>query len=307
MQNGNSIDTSLHRSGKLPTLNADLRSFGPATADLDGRQRPVLSYGDYLKSPLTAGLNFGGDLPKLSTDLLSNTNRLDRADSSPKSLQRNGSIERLSSQKTPPTKATPTRTKSGQPEKVEASPHSKLKAVTRTPPLEKQRRSLVQEKKASSLDDFIYAQSGTSQPPPGESSIKSLELKRQENVLYAPIDPRTHRMRPHSEVWYQQKEAEIRARGGRKANFGKATQRMKEQRAKDSPRDFEAALPDRVLRNENWVNALRWFDDPVPHGESRVNTTPTTPVKTKRPYRRRQLTSTSNLNERLAGEQLVGD
>lgn len=305
IQNSKSMDTNLH-PGKLPTLNADLHSLGSTTTDLDGRQRPVLSYGDYLKSPLTAGLPFSGDLPKLNADLLGSVNRSHPADSSPRSLQRNGSTDIASSQKSPPVKATPTRTKPGQNEKVAASPHSRLKAITRTPPLEKQRRSMAQEKDASSLDAFIYAQSNASQPPPGGSSIKCLEMKRQESVLYAPIDPRSHRMRPHSDAWYQQKEEEIRARGGRKANFGKATQRMKYQGSINGPQTCEAGLPDRVLKNENWVNALRWFDSQS-HGGSQNNVVSNTPGKTKRTYKRRQQTSTSNSSETLIGGPTMGD
>lgn len=306
LQNGNSVDTALYPSGKLPTLNADMRSFSSATADLDGRQRPVLSYGDYLKSPLTAGLTFGGDLPKLGADTFNNENRSHRTEPSPKSLHTNGSIEKISDQKMPPKKLTPTKTRPGQNEKVSASPHSKLKAITRTPPMEKQRRSLVQEK-VSDLEKFIYAQSGTSQSPPaGAGPIRRLQLKRQKTVLYAPIDPRSHWTRPHSEAWYQKKEEEIRARGGRKANFGKATQRMKAQRSKQDSETFEAGLPDRVLENGNWVSALRWFDEQNNDGSQAIATS-STPVKTKRPYKKRQPDSTSNSSERLASGHPLGD
>lgn len=304
LQNGKIIDTALYRSGKLPTLNADMRSFSSATADLDGRQRPVLSYGDYLKSPLTAGLTFAGDLPKIGAGTFSAEDRSLGAVSSPKS-HTNGSFEKMSDHKSPPKRITPTRTRPAQNEKVSASPHSQLKAITRTPPMEKQRRSLVQER-VSNFENFIYAQSDTSQPPPGGQSIRRLELKRQKTVLYAPIDPRSHWTRPHSEAWYQRKEEEIRARGGRKANFGKATHRMKVQRSKQDSETFEAGLPDRVLENGNWVSALRWFDEQS-NGGSQTVPTSSTPIKTKRPYRRRQPDPTSNSSERLAGGHPLGD
>lgn len=306
LQNGNRIDTALPRSRKLPMLNPELRSFSAATTDVDERQRPVMSYDDYLKSPLTTALNFGSDLPKPKTESLSNANRLPEAETNPKILQRNGSLERITSKTSPPAKVTPTTTNPGQTERVSSSPRSKLKAITRVPPLEKQRQSIVQKKEASSLDTFVYTQSCTSQPPPGGGPIKCSELKQQESVLYAPLDPRTHRMRPHSEAWYEQKEVEIRARGGRKANFGKAAQRMKLQRLKDGPQNFEAVLPDRVLQNENWVSALRWFDERSQGGPPNKPTSDS-PAKTKRSSKGRKPIAASNSGEKLANGQPQGD
>lgn len=296
MKNGKSIEKTLQQPAKLPTLNDDMRSFSSATAEPGGLQRPVLSYDDYLKSPLTAGFSF--ELPKLSSDGLSDATRSQRGNLGSKSPQGNVSNEKISNQKAPPANVMPTRPKPVQHERVSSSPHSKLKATTRTPPMGKQRQSFIQEKIVSSLDTFIYAQSGASQPPPGAELIKPSDVKQQESVLYAPIDPRSHRMRPHSAIWYQQKEQEICSRGGRKANFAKATQRMSFQRLNAGSPGFEAALPDRVLNNEDWISALRWFDDQR-RGGSRVESTPTIPVKTKRPYKRRQPAS-ANSGERLA-------
>lgn len=289
LQNGESIDTNLPHSGKLPTLNGDLHHFAPVNADISARQRPVLSsYGDYLRSPLTAGLNFSSDLPRLNAGPIGNANGTHLADSRLRDAQKTDSSEKIQSQKAPPTKTTPTRTKPSQNEKVSASPHSRLKPISRTPPLEKQRRLLVKKQDTSSLDDFIYGQPGSSQPPPGvERPHKYQEPKKLKNALYTHIDPRSHRMRPHSEEWYRQKEEEIKARGGRKANFGKAAQRMKDQRLKEDPESFETGLPDRVLNNENWVSALRWFDGQNV-GEPQASIVPATPIRAKRSYRRRQ-------------------
>lgn len=55
----------------------------------------------------------------------------------------------------------------------------------------------------------------------------------QPQYLYANVDPRIHWMRPRSNSWHVAKQAEIRARGGRKANFGKAAQRLARQRRHD--------------------------------------------------------------------------
>lgn len=291
MQNSNILNhTAPHQSAKLPTLSADLRSFNSAATDLDGRQRPVLSYGDYLKSPLTSGLSFGGELPKLNADVSSSTNHPHRAAST-------------SSQKPPPIKVTPARMKPEQNEEVSASPNSGLNDITRASLSEKQSQSLIHKKDTSSLDSFVYAQS--LQSPAGGASIICSELKQQESVLYAALDPRSHRMRPHSEAWYQRKEEEIRARGGRKTNFGKAAHRMRLERLNGDR--LEARLPDRVLQNENWVSALRWFNDQSHEGASQTSATSSTPTKLKRPYKRRQPTSTSISDEKPTGGQHFGD
>lgn len=293
MQNGNVLSHTVpNQSAKLPTLSADLRSFSSAATDLNGRQRPVLSYGDYLKSPLTSGLNFGSELPKLNADVSSSTNHPHRTAST-------------SSQKPPPTKVAPARMKPEQNEALSASPDSVLNDITRAPILEEQHQPSNHKKDTSSLDNFVYAQSLQSRP--GGAPIVCSELKQQESVLYAALDPRSHRMRPHSEAWYQRKEDEIRARGGRKTNFGKAVHRMKLERLKLNGDGLEARLPDRVLQNENWVSAIRWFEDQSRGGASRTSATSSTPTKLKRPHKKRQPTSTSVSNEKPTGRQHFGD
>lgn len=293
-----------HQPAKLPTLSPDLRSSNSAATDLDGRQRPIRSYENYLKSPLTAGFGFGGELPKPHADASSSTNRPNRAGST----SSRKSPTKVIPTKVAPTKVIPTRLKPEPKEKehslkLSASPKSRPDAITHAHPSEKPRQSLT-EKDTSNLDSFVYAQS--LQSPPEGALINRAEPRRQESVLYAALDPRTHWMRPHSEAWYQKKEEEIRARGGRKANFGKAAQRMKRERLKGDT--LEARLPDRVLENETWVSALRWFDDQSHGGASQNNATPSTPIKPlKRPHKRRQPTSTSIPDEKLTDGQQFGD
>lgn len=289
-QNG---DSNIPQPAKLPTLNGDARPFAPAAAKVQEKSATVYSsYGDYLKTPINDV--FGIESNVTSIQLNGTANRPHRAESSPMNNSRNASLESVQKQKTTPTrttptKATPSKTKASQSEKISPSQYPRLKPVARTPPLEKQRRRLA-ELDTSVLDAFVYGQQCSSQPPPGvERRHEPPEPKQQDNVFYAHIDPRIHRSRPHSEAWYQQKEAEIKARGGRKANFGKAVQRMKEQRRKEGPADFEATLPDRVRHNEDWVSALRWFESEGQDGTAAPQSaTPTTPVRTKRPYIRRK-------------------
>jgi hypothetical protein len=174
--------------------------------------------------------------------------------------------------------------------KVAKSAYGGLKPVVRTTLLERQRQMLTETYDISALDRFIYGQEGASQPPPGMvARIENEPLKR-ENVFYGQIDPRIHWTRPHSDEWYKKKEEEIQSRGGRKANFGKAAQRMREQRLKENPDEWEESLPERVRNDEAWLGAMRYHHS-LTHGV-RSNQAPQTseqqpPVRKKRAYRRR--------------------
>ncbi|KUI59605.1 hypothetical protein VP1G_06862 [Cytospora mali] len=175
-------------------------------------------------------------------------------------------------------------------EKVTKSPYSGLKFITRTPPLEKQRRHLAETVDTSALDKLIYGQEASSEPPPGvEEPLEEAPRKRQD-VSYVDIDPRTHWTRPHSDEWYRKKEEEIKARGGRKANFGKAAQRMREQRLNENPDAWEEHLPDRVKNNEAWLGAMRWFHSREQGRQASASSQANGHVplvRKKRPYRRR--------------------
>lgn len=304
-QNG---DSNMPRPAKLPTLNGDAHHLAPGAAKVQERPATLCSsYGDYLKTPLNDG--FGIENNVTNIHLNGHANRPHRVEPSSRENSRNVSLERVQRPKTTPTKATPTKTTSSktrgsQGEKISPSQYPRLKPVARTPPLEKQRRRLA-EQDTSVLDAFVYGQQCSSQPPPGvERRHEPPELKQQDNVFYAHIDPRIHRSRPHSEEWYQQKEAEIKARGGRKANFGKAVHRMKEQRLKEGPEDFEATLPDRVRHNENWVSALHWFESGGRDGTAAPQAAApmTPPVKTKRAYIRRKPLAQPTPDKKASGQ-----
>lgn len=185
----------------------------------------------------------------------------------------------------------PTPTNPKKRERVAKSPYAGLRIFTRTPPLEKQRRRLAETLDSSALDSFIYGQEASSEPPLGVEKPPEQQTKKRQDVYYGNIDPRIHWTRPHTDEWYRMKGEEIKARGGRKANFGKAAQRMREQRLKEDPGAWEEDLPDRVRNNEQWLGALRWV-----HSQeqgSQPSETPqaigpvSPPVRKKRPYRRR--------------------
>lgn len=313
-QNGN---LSMPQPAKLPTLNGDTPSFSPGNSKAQERPATVYSsYGDYLKTPINDVL--GVDSSIASSQLNGNTARSVQPGPGPRprSNSKRESLDRIQRQTTTPSlvvspKSTPSKSKSSH-TKISPSQPVKPTVVALTPPLEQQRRRLA-EQDTSILDAFVYGQQCSSQPPPDVDRRHDLpEPKQQDDVFYAHIDPRIHRSRPHSEEWYQKKEAEIKARGGRKANFGKAVQRMKEQRLKKGPDDFETTLPDRVRHNEQWVSALRWFEaggQESPAVEQSVASAsppapvmPATPVRTKRPYVRRKPFVPRGAERRAAGQ-----
>lgn len=175
-------------------------------------------------------------------------------------------------------------------QKIAKSAYGGLKPVIRTPPLEKQRQHLIETRDISALDRFIYGQEGSSHPPPGLRATGEHEPVKRGNVFYGHIDPRTHWTRPRSDEWYERKEEEIKSRGGRKANFGKAAQRMREQRLKEDPGEWEESLPERVRNDEAWLSAMRYHHSRT-HGVASVHKPQPSEqqpaVRKKRPYRRR--------------------
>lgn len=112
----------------------------------------------------------------------------------------------------------------------------------------------------SSFDVLIYRQEDASAPPRGVQ-IPKLDAPRSfqppDEPYYAHIDPRLHWPQQHSERWRKAKQEEIQARGGRKANFGTAKVRMREQRLREGPAEFEDQLPDRIREDPAWVRALK--------------------------------------------------
>ncbi|KAK4463348.1 hypothetical protein QBC42DRAFT_164521, partial [Cladorrhinum samala] len=120
------------------------------------------------------------------------------------------------------------------------------------------------------FDMLIYSQPDARPPPPGYSQLKlkpkppvrvpSPPQIQTDEPVYANIDPRIHWPQHHSAEWHAKKQVEIQARGGRKANFGRAAQRMREQRQVQhvpSAEEFEASLPEKIAGNPAWVRALK--------------------------------------------------
>lgn len=93
------------------------------------------------------------------------------------------------------------------------------------------------------------------------------------------MDPRVHWTRPRSTEWHANKQAEIKARGGRKANVGMAAQRLVRQRQQAEtagaapepsttatstneprvPSVWVGELPGDVLHNKAWTALMGTF------------------------------------------------
>jgi len=150
------------------------------------------------------------------------------------------------------------------------------------------------------FDNWIYSQEGASKPPPGvvvrqpmqrtnghgaSGPARGRGAQDEASQLFLRVDPRVHWNHNKSDEWYQRRMEEIRRRGGRKANFGKAASRMRARRREEAliqsvtslgqsrnesgsekfgrPIDFsdvpESELPDMVKSNPNWMKAVAWM------------------------------------------------
>jgi hypothetical protein len=146
------------------------------------------------------------------------------------------------------------------------------------PALDKAQRPGAPAKRDSELDfdSLIYGQEGAASPPRGifvnpRKTRKPPPLPKPEppdEPFYTHIDPRVHWPQQHSAEWYEKKLREIQARGGRKSNFGKAAQRLKQQREKEGPISFEESLPQKIRENPAWVRALKELHEDQPQEEA---------------------------------------
>ena len=105
------------------------------------------------------------------------------------------------------------------------------------------------------FDARIYAQEGARSPPQGITlpALPTTRPQRIDEPRYLHIDPRIHYPQQHSEDWHAAKQAEIKARGPKKANFGQALCSLRRQR---QSRGWETPLPNKILENPDWVKAL---------------------------------------------------
>ncbi len=105
------------------------------------------------------------------------------------------------------------------------------------------------------FDASIYAQPGASSPPPGVALPAFLTAPPSQQQKDEPLYPQ-----PHSVPWHAAKQAEIQARGRKKANFGRAAQslRRQHQQQRQGGEDLdETLLPEKIAENPVWMRALR--------------------------------------------------
>ncbi|KAK0720750.1 hypothetical protein B0H67DRAFT_643965 [Lasiosphaeris hirsuta] len=133
----------------------------------------------------------------------------------------------------------------------------------------------------SFFDALIYSQEGAATPPPqvqvflpAEPTTTPQERRPSEvppdEPYFADIDPRVHWMQPHSAEWHAAKAGEIKARGGRKANFGKAAARLRQQRLRGETVTSKDVLPLKIQENPAWVKCLEVLGE-IPDEEGQVN------------------------------------
>ncbi|KAK2045989.1 hypothetical protein LZ31DRAFT_463427 [Colletotrichum somersetense] len=165
---------------------------------------------------------------------------------------------------------------------------------------EERRLQLCATFNSAKFDAMIYGQAEAISPPggvfvpvaPSNMLTNAQSSGEGREQLYMKLDPRIHWTHNRSDYWYNAKMEEIKSRGGRKANFGRAAQRMRQQRLEAErlheeekraaeqglpllnnrpPRpwshhrhmDFgdvpEEELPAYVRKNPEWLQATAWM------------------------------------------------
>lgn len=138
----------------------------------------------------------------------------------------------------------------------------------------------------------MAAVSRVSDPSLSSSSPSLPDMQSQDlsapDYIYAYVDPRIHWTRARSEEWHALKQAEIKARGGRKANLGMAADRTARQKLKLKPQSaaeehpepseqppdselesettarsvpsvWQGELPSNVVHNKDWMALVSSF------------------------------------------------
>ncbi|KAK1503857.1 uncharacterized protein CCOS01_16932 [Colletotrichum costaricense] len=114
------------------------------------------------------------------------------------------------------------------------------------------------------FDAMIYGQPDALPPPhgvfvgTGPASVGAAgAVKKTYRPSYMRVDPRIHWSHNRSDKWFEQRMKEIKARGGRKTNFGKAAHRMRVQRIATEGREAEDALMRAPTKGQDRIPLLR--------------------------------------------------
>ncbi|KAI1778580.1 hypothetical protein F4818DRAFT_304882 [Hypoxylon cercidicola] len=130
---------------------------------------------------------------------------------------------------------------------------------------EERRQALIAQHDPVKFDSYIYGK--LNEPNRPGSALFGLPEYQQPPrptrpaTHFAHIDPRVHWTRPRSEKWYREKQDEIRKRGTRKSNFGRAAASAARRRQKEEEDNVRVDLPERVKNNPAWLAAIDELDE----------------------------------------------
>ncbi|KAI1370580.1 hypothetical protein F4677DRAFT_451251 [Hypoxylon crocopeplum] len=129
---------------------------------------------------------------------------------------------------------------------------------------EERRQVWISKHDPEKFDSYIYGKLNEPNRP-GSALFDLPEWQQQREIRpathFAHIDPRVHWTHPRSKKWYREKQEEIRRRGTRKSNMGKAASRAAQQRLEEGDDPPRVDLPDRVKNSPAWLAALDELDE----------------------------------------------
>ena len=115
------------------------------------------------------------------------------------------------------------------------------------------------------FDSYIYGKANEACRPGTELFGKPWYERPARSVHpatnFAHIDPRVHWSQPRRpQRWYENKQAQIAERGGRKARLGGAAASAARRKREDRSADCRVKMPERVENNPGWLAALDELD-----------------------------------------------
>ncbi|KAI2606440.1 uncharacterized protein GGS25DRAFT_501285 [Hypoxylon fragiforme] len=131
---------------------------------------------------------------------------------------------------------------------------------------EERRQIWVAKHDPEKFDSYIYGKLNEPNQPGsalfGLPEWQQPPRKTRPATHFAYMDPRVQWTQPRPKKWYQNKQEDIRRRGTRKSNFGKAAARVAQRKLEEEdgyPPKVE--LPERVKNNPAWLAALDELDE----------------------------------------------
>lgn len=144
----------------------------------------------------------------------------------------------------------------------------------KNPEPEKRRQALISKHDPARFDSYIYSKNNEPFRPGSKTFGLPPKLQpprpTQPPTHFAYIDPRIHWTLPRPEKWYREKQKEIRERGTRKSNFGRAAARVAKRKRREAHTMIQ--FPERVMNNPQWMGALDELDEMAEqyHAQNRI-------------------------------------